>query len=102
LGERLHHFPSTLSGGEQQRVSLARAFVQQPSVLFADEPTGSLDEVTGGKIIDLMFEFQRIQQTTLVLVTHDPKLASRCERQLVMQGGRLVSSTAGHAESEGR
>jgi putative ABC transport system ATP-binding protein len=76
--------------------------VQQPSVLFADEPTGSLDEVTGGKIIDLMFEFQRIQQTTLVLVTHDPKLASRCERQLVMQGGRLVSSTPGHAESEGR
>jgi putative ABC transport system ATP-binding protein len=102
LGERLHHFPSTLSGGEQQRVSLARAFVQQPSVLFADEPTGSLDEVTGGKIIDLMFEFQRMQQTTLVLVTHDPKLASRCERQLVMQGGRLVSSAVGHAASEAR
>ena len=102
LGERLHHFPSTLSGGEQQRVSLARAFVQQPSVLFADEPTGSLDEVTGGKIIDLMFEFQRMQQTTLVLVTHDPKLASRCERQLVMQGGRLVSSSVGHADSQAR
>ena len=102
LGERFHHFPSTLSGGEQQRVSLARAFVQQPSVLFADEPTGSLDEVTGGKIIDLMFEFQRMQQTTLVLVTHDPKLASRCERQLVMQGGRLVSSSVGHADSQAR
>ena len=100
LGERLHHFPSTLSGGEQQRVSLARAFVQQPSVLFADEPTGSLDEVTGGKIIDLMFEFQRMQHTTLVLVTHDPTLASRCERQLVMQGGRLVSSSLGHADAE--
>ena len=100
LGERLHHFPSTLSGGEQQRVSLARAFVQQPSVLFADEPTGSLDEVTGGKIIDLMFEFQRMQHTTLVLVTHDPTLASRCERQLVMQGGRLVSSSFGHAVAE--
>lgn len=100
LGERLHHFPATLSGGEQQRVSLARAFVQQPSVLFADEPTGSLDEVTGGKIIDLMFDFQRRQQTTLVLVTHDPKLASRCERQLVMQGGRLVSSAFGHADVE--
>ena len=92
LGERLHHFPSTLSGGEQQRVSLARAFAQQPSVLFADEPTGSLDEVTGAKIIDLMFEFQRTQQTTLVLVTHDPQLASRCDRQLVMQGGRLAGS----------
>ena len=90
LGERLHHFPSTLSGGEQQRVSLARAFAQQPSVLFADEPTGSLDEVTGAKIIDLMFEFQRTQQTTLVLVTHDPQLAGRCDRQLVMQGGRLA------------
>ena len=100
LGERLHHFPATLSGGEQQRVSLARAFVQQPYVLFADEPTGSLDEVTGGKIIDLMFDFQRRQQTTLVLVTHDPKLASRCERQLVMQGGRLVSSSLGHADAE--
>ena len=100
LGERLHHFPATLSGGEQQRVSLARAFVQQPSVLFADEPTGCLDEVTGGKIIDLMFDFQRRQQTTLVLVTHDPKLASRCERQLVMQGGRLVSSAFGHADVE--
>lgn len=100
LGERLHHFPATLSGGEQQRVSLARAFVQQPSVLFADEPTGSLDEVTGGKIIDLMFEFQRMQHTTLVLVTHDPTLASRCERQLVMQGGRLVSSSLGHADAE--
>ena len=69
-------------------------------VLFADEPTGSLDEVTGGKIIDLMFDFQRRQQTTLVLVTHDPKLASRCERQLVMQGGRLVSSAFGHADVE--
>jgi putative ABC transport system ATP-binding protein len=91
LGERLHHFPSTLSGGEQQRVSLARAFAQQPSVLFADEPTGSLDEVTGAKIIDLMFEFKRTQQTTLVLVTHDPQLAGRCDRQLVMQGGRLAA-----------
>ncbi len=91
LGERLHHFPSTLSGGEQQRVSLARAFAQQPAVLFADEPTGSLDEVTGAKIIDLMFELQRDRQTTLILVTHDPKLAARCDRQLVMQGGRLIT-----------
>lgn len=91
LGDRLDHFPATLSGGEQQRVSLARAFAQQPSVLFADEPTGSLDQVTGARVIDLMFEFQRTHQTTLVLVTHDPQLAARCNRQFVMQGGRLVS-----------
>ncbi len=91
LGDRLDHFPATLSGGEQQRVSLARAFAQQPSVLFADEPTGSLDQVTGARVIDLMFEFQRTHQTTLVLVTHDPQLAARCDRQFVMQGGRLVS-----------
>ncbi|MFM7009667.1 MAG: ABC transporter ATP-binding protein [Betaproteobacteria bacterium] len=91
LGDRLEHFPATLSGGEQQRVSLARAFAQQPSVLFADEPTGSLDQVTGARVIDLMFEFQRTHQTTLVLVTHDPQLAARCDRQFVMQGGRLVS-----------
>lgn len=91
LGDRLDHFPATLSGGEQQRVSLARAFAQQPSVLFADEPTGSLDEVTGAKVIDLMFEFQRKHQTTLVLVTHDPQLAARCDRQFVMQGGQLVT-----------
>lgn len=91
LGDRLDHFPATLSGGEQQRVSLARAFAQQPSVLFADEPTGSLDQVTGARVIDLMFAFQRTHQTTLVLVTHDPQLAARCDRQFVMQGGRLVS-----------
>ena len=91
LGDRLDHFPATLSGGEQQRVSLARAFAQQPSVLFADEPTGSLDQVTGARVIDLMFEFQRMHQTTLVLVTHDSQLAARCDRQFVMQGGRLVS-----------
>lgn len=91
LGDRLDHFPATLSGGEQQRVSLARAFAQQPSVLFADEPTGSLDQVTGARVIDLMFEFQRMHQTTLVLVTHDPQLAACCDRQFVMQGGRLVS-----------
>ena len=91
LGDRLDHFPATLSGGEQQRVSLARAFAQQPSVLFADEPTGSLDQVTGARVIDLMFEFQRTHQTTLVLVTHDPQLAARCDRQFVMQSGRLVS-----------
>jgi putative ABC transport system ATP-binding protein len=91
LAARLHHYPSTLSGGEQQRVSIARAFVQKPVLLFADEPTGSLDEATGATVIDLMFELAAQQNTTLVLVTHDPLLASRCDRQLVLQGGRLVN-----------
>lgn len=91
LGERLRHFPSTLSGGEQQRVSIARAFVQRPVLLFADEPTGSLDEATGGSVIDLMFNLAAQQGTTLVLVTHDRSLAERCDRQLILQGGRLIS-----------
>jgi putative ABC transport system ATP-binding protein len=90
LGERLRHFPATLSGGEQQRVSIARAFVQRPVLIFADEPTGSLDEGTGATIINLMFELAAQQNTTLVLVTHDPSLAARCDRQLVLQAGRLV------------
>ncbi len=90
LGERLHHFPATLSGGEQQRVSIARAFVQRPVLIFADEPTGSLDEGTGATIINLMFELAAQQNTTLVLVTHDPSLAARCERQLVLQAGSLM------------
>ncbi len=91
LGDRLHHFPSTLSGGEQQRVSIARAFVQGPVLIFADEPTGSLDAVTGATIINLMFDLAAQQNTTLVLVTHDLSLAARCDRQLVLQGGRTVS-----------
>ena len=78
LAHRLDHYPSTLSGGEQQRVSLARAFVMHPALLFADEPTGSLDAVTGERIIDLMFDLHRAQHTTLVLVTHDLALAGRC------------------------
>ena len=86
----LHHYPRTLSGGEQQRVSLARAFVVQPSLLLADEPTGSLDVATGAKIIDLMFAMHKEQGTTLVLVTHDPQLAARCERQIVLNAGRLA------------
>jgi putative ABC transport system ATP-binding protein len=90
LGARLHHYPSTLSGGEQQRVSIARAFVQRPVLIFADEPTGSLDEATGSTIIDLMFEMAAQQNTTLVLVTHDTSLAARCDRQIVLQGGRLI------------
>jgi len=91
LSERLHHYPRTLSGGEQQRVSLARAFVVQPDLLFADEPTGSLDATTGEKIIDLMFDLHREQGTTLILVTHDPQLAARCGQQLVLSAGRMVA-----------
>ncbi|HEY0293828.1 MAG TPA: ATP-binding cassette domain-containing protein [Bordetella sp.] len=90
LSARLHHYPRTLSGGEQQRVSLARAFVAQPSLFFADEPTGSLDAATGEKIIDLMFAMHKEQGATLILVTHDPQLAARCGQQLVLSGGKLM------------
>ncbi|PJM67140.1 ABC transporter [Achromobacter ruhlandii] len=91
LGARLHHYPRTLSGGEQQRVSLARAFVVQPDLLFADEPTGSLDAATGVTVIDLMFDLHREHGTTLVLVTHDPQLAARCSRQVVLAAGRMAA-----------
>lgn len=90
LTHRMHHYPATLSGGEQQRVSLARAFVQRPALLFADEPTGSLDEVTGARIIDLMFSLYQEFATTLILVTHDLKLAARCTRQIVLKSGEVV------------
>lgn len=91
LGERLNHRPKTLSGGEQQRVALARAFVTQPDVLFADEPTGSLDEVTGQKVIDLLFSLNKDSGSTLILVTHDLALAQRCQRQMVINAGKIVS-----------
>jgi putative ABC transport system ATP-binding protein len=90
LGERLAHYPRVLSGGEQQRVALARAFVVRPAVLLADEPTGSLDFATGEKVMQLIFEMNREAGTTLVLVTHDPALAGRCDRQLKIADGRLV------------
>jgi putative ABC transport system ATP-binding protein len=90
LTERANHFPKTLSGGEQQRVALARAFINKPAILFADEPTGSLDEASGNKVIELLFELNRENSSTLILVTHDPALAARCGRQLNLQGGRLV------------
>ncbi len=91
LGERLSHYPRQLSGGEQQRVALARAFVTRPAVLFADEPTGNLDTQTGQSIIDLLFRLNREAGTTLVLVTHDEHLASRCDRILRLDAGRLVA-----------
>jgi putative ABC transport system ATP-binding protein len=88
LGARLNHYPKLLSGGEQQRVALARAFVVQPAVLLADEPTGSLDYATGEKVMELMFELNREQGTTLVLVTHDKGIAARCERRITIEAGR--------------
>lgn len=91
LASRLHHYSRTLSGGEQQRVSLARAFVAHPDVLFADEPTGSLDVTNGERIADLLFELVAEQKTTLVLVTHDSRLAQRCHRRLHLQAGRLAT-----------
>ncbi len=90
LAQRLAHYPRLLSGGEQQRVALARAFVVEPAVLLADEPTGSLDFATGARVIELMFEMNREAGTTLVLVTHDPAIAARCQRQLHLEAGRLV------------
>ncbi len=90
LSHRLQHFPKTLSGGEQQRVALARAFISRPAILFADEPTGSLDEASGSRVIELLFELNRECNSTLVLVTHDPSLAAQCGRQLQLQAGRLA------------
>jgi putative ABC transport system ATP-binding protein len=89
LAERLRHYPRVLSGGEQQRVALARAFVVRPEVLLADEPTGSLDFATGETVMELMLELNREVGTTLVLVTHDPDIAGRCQRQLHIEAGRL-------------
>ena len=91
LSARLAHYPKQLSGGEQQRVAIARAFVTRPSLLLADEPTGNLDAATGRQIIDLMFELNREQGTTLLLVTHDEGLSRRCDRVLRLAGGRLVN-----------
>ena len=90
LSQRLSSYPKVLSGGEQQRVALARAFVVHPAVLLADEPTGSLDFATGEKIMELMFDLNREQGTTLVLVTHDRAIAQRCDRRITIEAGRVV------------
>tara|TARA_Y100001951_G_scaffold3840_1_gene2587 strand:- start:101 stop:787 length:687 start_codon:yes stop_codon:yes gene_type:complete len=94
LGERLHHYPRQLSGGEQQRVALARAFAAEPDVLFADEPTGNLDTHTGAHITELLFELNRERGTTLVLVTHDERLAKRCHHMIRLEGGRQIAAEA--------
>ena len=90
LANRLTHYPKQLSGGEQQRVAIARAFAPQPAILFADEPTGNLDSATGERIIELIFSLNSASNSTLILVTHDEKLAQRCERILTLQNGQLV------------
>jgi len=91
LGGRHHHYPSQLSGGEQQRVSLARAFSNDPEILFADEPTGNLDEETGQIVEDLLFELNAEKQTTLVIVTHDLELANKTDRIIKLKGGKIIS-----------
>ncbi|UYP32343.1 ABC transporter ATP-binding protein [Pseudomonas sp. Z8(2022)] len=92
LGQRLTHYPRQLSGGEQQRVAIARAFAADPDVLFADEPTGNLDSHTGERISDLLFQLNQERGTTLVLVTHDERLAHRCQRLIRLEGGHLIDS----------
>jgi putative ABC transport system ATP-binding protein len=100
LGERLRHYPAQLSAGEQQRVALARAFIHRPRILFADEPTGNLDDETGHKVIDLMFELNKATGTALVLVTHNLELAQRARRIIRLRGGRVIddSRKANHGD----
>jgi len=93
LAERFHHYPRTLSGGEQQRVAIARAFASQPLILFADEPTGNLDTTTGATVVELLFGLNKEEGTTLVLVTHDNILADRCQRKYIMTAGHLEEAS---------
>lgn len=95
LAERLHHHPAQLSGGEQQRVAIARAFMGQPALLLADEPTGNLDSHTGERVADLLFRLNQEHGTTLLIVTHDARLASRCGRRLQLDSGQLVAASGG-------
>lgn len=95
LRDRVSHYPSQLSGGEKQRVAIARAFATEPAVLFADEPTGNLDARTGDNIMRIMFELNQNSSTTLVLVTHDRRLAERCDREIRLDAGKLVADTGG-------
>lgn len=92
LDARVHHYPQQLSGGEQQRVAIARAFASEPRILFADEPTGNLDSATGARIIELLFELNRAQGTTLILITHEERLAQLCQRRIEIAAGSVVSS----------
>lgn len=94
LSHRLDHYPNQLSGGEQQRVAIARAFASNPKILFADEPTGNLDEANGKTVIDLLFDLNKSNGTTLVMVTHDNDLAAMCDRQLVMSAGQLTEKSS--------
>jgi putative ABC transport system ATP-binding protein len=96
LSERLKHYPRTLSGGEQQRVAIARAFACQPKILFADEPTGNLDSKTGLKVSDLLFEINQEEGATLVLVTHEQRLAERCQNILHLEAGRIELNDSGN------
>lgn len=95
LQQRLSHYPKQLSGGEQQRVAIARAFASQPKILFADEPTGNLDTHTGANIIELLFELNQEKNTTLVLVTHEARLAQRCQRQITLEAGGIIADSEG-------
>jgi len=92
LEKRLQHYPAQLSGGEQQRVAIARAFASNPDILFADEPTGNLDSTTGSRIIELLFDLNRTHGTTLVLITHEDRLASLCQKRIELTAGAIVSS----------
>ena len=103
LGERCHHYPNQLSGGEQQRVAIARAFASEARILFADEPTGNLDSATGARVIELLFSLNKEYATTLVLVTHDERLARQCHRTIRLVAGQVVSdeiNADSHAPAE--
>lgn len=97
LGDRVHHRPAALSGGEQQRVGLARAMIARPRLLLADEPTGNLDQATGAMVVELMFDLARQQHTAVVLITHDPALAERADRVFTMEKGELTETTRARA-----